>query len=57
MQDAHAVEIVKALTDLTRHVANIDAQLKQLVSKDGLRVELGLHEKLDKLASGLAGRR
>jgi uncharacterized protein YajQ (UPF0234 family) len=50
--DAYAKEIIVALTQLTRLVANIDASLKnltKLVRDDGLKVETGIHEKLAKI--------
>ncbi len=52
MNDAYAKDLVVALKDLVRHVASIDASLNKLTklaSDDGLRVETGIHQKLDKL--------
>jgi hypothetical protein len=49
MQDTHASQLVTELKQIARSLSHIEESLKKLVGQDGLRVELGIHDKLDKL--------
>lgn len=53
MDDRSIHELSSAVKDLTRHVANIDASLHRIAAADGLKLELGVHSKLDEIIKKL----